>query len=138
MAERSRRLQNGSSLRWESAMADLAPIYSALHAILVPYARKLDAKRDTDAELWLDTRHLQKNGKPHFFGAVQLKKSYVSFHLMPVYVKPDLLDDISPDLRARMQGKSCFNFKSVEPKLFEELGALTKEAYSSYRKQGFV
>jgi hypothetical protein len=119
-------------------MADLAPVYSALHAILAPYSIKLDAKRDTNSELWLDTRHVQKNGKPLFFGAVQVKKSYVSFHLMPVYLKPDLLDETSPDLRARMQGKSCFNFKSVEPKLFKELGALTKAGYASYREEGFA
>jgi hypothetical protein len=122
----------------EFAMADLAPVFAALHAILVPYATKLDAKRDTNSELWLDTRHVQKNGKPLFFGAVQVKKSYVSFHLMPVYLQPDLLDETSRDLRARMQGKSCFNFTSVEPKLFKELGALTKAAYASYRQQGFV
>jgi hypothetical protein len=122
----------------EFAMPDLAPVYSALHAILVPYATKLDAKRDTRSELWLDTRHARKNGKALFFGAVQVKKSYVSFHLMPVYLQPGLLDATSPALRARMQGKSCFNFTSVEPTLFKELGALVKAAYASYRQQGFV
>jgi hypothetical protein len=57
---------------------------------------------------------------------------------MPVYVKPELLDGISPELRARMQGKSCFNFKSVEPALFKELAKLTKAGYASYKAQGFV
>jgi hypothetical protein len=119
-------------------MTDLAPVYVELHKILVQYAPKLDTKRDHGTELWVDTRHLQPNGKPLFFGAVQLKKSYVSFHLMPVYLKPDLLDSVSPGLRARMQGKSCFNFKDIEPKLFKELASLTKSAYASYREQGFV
>jgi hypothetical protein len=27
---------------------------------------------------------------------------------MPVYAWPDLLEDASPELRKRMQGKSCF------------------------------
>ena len=119
-------------------MTDLAPVYAALHKILVQYAAKLDTKRDDGTELWVDTRHLQKDRKPLFFGAVQVKKSYVSFHLMPVYLKPDLLDSVSPELRSRMQGKSCFNFKDSEPKLFKELAALTKLAYSSYKEQGFV
>jgi hypothetical protein len=128
----------GDRLAREFAMADLAPVYAALRALLAPYATRLDAKRDTATELWVDTRHVQKNGKPLFFAAVQVKKSYVSFHLMPVYLAPDLLDATSPDLRARMQGKSCFNFKSVEPKLFGELGALTKAGYASYEEQGFA
>lgn len=119
-------------------MSDLASVYADLHKIMAPYAAKLDVKRDDDEELYVDTRHVQKNKKPLFFGAVQVKKSYVAFHLMPVYVKPELLTPVSPELKARMQGKSCFNFKSSEPTLFKELTALTKAAFSSYKEQGFV
>jgi len=119
-------------------MPDFAAVYAELHEILAPYASKLDTKRDDGTELYVDTRHIQKNKKPLFFGAVQLKKSYVSFHLMPVYVKPELLGSLSPELRSRMQGKSCFNFSAVEPDLIEELAALTKASYASYEEQGFV
>lgn len=119
-------------------MPDFAPVFAELRKLLAPHAAKLDATKDTDAELYLNTHHIQKNKTPLFFGAVQVKKSYVSFHLMPVYVKPELLDDISPELQARMQGKSCFNFKTVEPELFKELGKLTKAGYASYKAQGFV
>jgi hypothetical protein len=47
---------------------------------------------------------------------------------MPVYYFPDLLHDISPALKRRMQGKSCFNFASIdqlEPTL-PELTQLTE------------
>lgn len=40
---------------------------------------------------------------------------------------PELLNGISPELKKRMQGKSCFNFKKVEPELFKELAELTKK-----------
>jgi len=33
---------------------------------------------------------------------------------------------MSPELKRRMQGKSCFNFKTVDEKLFKELAKLTK------------
>lgn len=55
--------------------------------------------------------------KPGFFGAVQTRKSFVSYHLMPVYEDPGLLDGISAALRGRMQGKSCFNFATHDPAL---------------------
>ncbi|NUQ86521.1 MAG: hypothetical protein HUU11_17610 [Anaerolineales bacterium] len=55
---------------------------------------------------------------------------------MPVYMYPELLKDISPELRKRMQGKSCFNFKKVEPELFEELVALTRQGYERFEKEG--
>jgi hypothetical protein len=119
-------------------MPDLAQVFTELRTLLAPHAATLDTTKDTDTELYVNTHHIQKNKSPLFFGAVQIKKAYVSFHLMPVYVKPELLDGISPELRARMQGKSCFNFKSVEPALFKELAKLTKAGYASYKAQGFV
>jgi len=119
-------------------MADLNPVFAALRKIMAPYATKLSATRDDEQELYLDTQHIQKNKKPLFFGAVQVKKSYVSFHLMPVYVKPELLACVSRELKQRMQGKSCFNFNSLEPQLFNELAALTKDGYDSFREQGYV
>lgn len=119
-------------------MSDLAAVYADLHAILAPYAARLDTTRDDGTELYVDTRHVQKNRKPLFFGAVQWRKRYVSFHLMPVYVQPELLATASPQLKARMQGKSCFNFAERDPALFKELAALVEAGYASYRRQGFV
>lgn len=119
-------------------MQDYATVYAALRKILAPYAAKLDTKKDDESELYVDTKHIERNKKPLFFGAVQVKKSYVSFHLMPVYMQPALLTSASPELKSRMQGKSCFNFSAVEPALFKELAALTKASYGSYKEQGFV
>ena len=119
-------------------MPDLNPVFLELKSILAPYAVQLDTKKDDDSELYLDTRHIQKNKKPLFFGAVQRKKSFVSIHLMPVYTHPELLDGLSPALKKRMQGKSCFNFASVEPELLQELAALTRASYASYEAQGYV
>jgi hypothetical protein len=73
-----------------------------------------------------------------FFGAVQTKKNYVSYHLMPVYVYPDLLDGISPELRRRMQGKSCFNFSRVDETLVAELARLTERGLQRYREHGLA
>jgi hypothetical protein len=118
-------------------MSSLQTTFQDLRVVMAPYAAKLDIKKDDDAELYVDTRHIQKNKKPLFFGAVQIKKSYVSYHLMPVYLKPELLEGLSPTLKARMQGKSCFNFASTDKALLKELAALTKAGYASYQAQGF-
>ncbi|HJS19607.1 MAG TPA: hypothetical protein VJ785_12730 [Anaerolineales bacterium] len=70
-----------------------------------------------------------------FFGSVQVKKNYVSFYLMPVYMYPELLKGISPELKKRMQGKSCFNFKKVEADLFHELADLTKKGTEKFKEE---
>ena len=65
-------------------------------------------------------------GKPWgYVAGTRLGKSYVSYYLMPVYATPSLVASMSPELRKRMQGKACFNFKSVDEPLFAELDALT-------------
>src|SRR2546428_12542548 len=56
---------------------------------------------------------------------VQVGKAYVSYHLMGVYGNTRLRESLSKELKARMQGKTCFNFKVVDEKLFGELDSLT-------------
>jgi hypothetical protein len=61
-----------------------------------------------------------------YFGSVRLGKAYVSFHLMPLYMCPKLTPLISPALKKRMQGKTCFNFKTgPDPELLADLESLT-------------
>ena len=54
---------------------------------------------------------------------------------MPVYMYPQLLKDVSPELKKRMQGKSCFNFKKVEPELFRELAELTRKGAEKFKEE---
>jgi hypothetical protein len=113
-------------------------VFEGLRAILSPYEGALAVVHDSDAYCYLDTHHQMPNGQKLFFGAVQIEKSYVSFYLMPVYVFPELLDGISDSLRARMHGKSCFNFKTVDPSLFGELAQLALRGFERYRDAGYA
>lgn len=118
--------------------SDFSRVFSELTLLMRPFADRLDCTRDDDTEYYLNTVHIMKNKKPLFFGAVQIRKNYVSYHLMPVYVFPQLLDNISTDLRKRMQGKSCFNFTAVDEDLFAELEALTGAGFRAYEEEGYV
>lgn len=101
-----------------------AEAFAALREILLPLAGGLKVTADGPKGYSLNTPFSPKWKKELFFGAVQVTKNYVSFHLFPVYMYPDLLEGISPELAARMQGKSCFNFRAPDPALFRELAAL--------------
>jgi hypothetical protein len=112
---------------------DFEPIFQRLKGILQPFAERLSVTADTAEGYSLDTPFAsEKYQKLLFFGAAQVKKNYVSFYLMPVYVYPDLLKDISPELRKRMQGKSCFNFSKVDDGLLAELETLTQRGFERY------
>jgi hypothetical protein len=64
---------------------------------------------------------------------VQINKSYVSYHLMPVYANKARRDTLSPSLRKRMQGKSCFNFSTIEPGELRELTAITGKGTAGFK-----
>lgn len=66
--------------------------------------------------------------QPGWFGTVTTKKSYVAYHLMPLYADPTLADGLSEALSKRRQGKTCFNFRKVDEPLFAELATLTRRA----------
>jgi hypothetical protein len=53
---------------------------------------------------------------------------------MAVYVFPDLLKGISPALKKRMQGKSCFNFTTIDNETLGELAELTKRGVARFRQ----
>ena len=118
--------------------ADFTEVFEQLKSIFKPYAKKMDVSQDNAQCYMLDTRYIMKNKQPLCFGGVRLGKNYVSFYLMSVYASPDMLKNISPELKKRMQGKSCFNFKEVDKQLFAELKALTKDGAAKFGDKKYL
>jgi len=118
--------------------SDFLVVFASLKEILEPYASNLVVKQDAPDNYYLNTRYNEKWGRELFFGAATIKKNYVSFYLMPVYMYPDLLEGLSPALRRRMQGKSCFNFKTVDGALFEELARLAATSLQRIRAENLL
>ncbi len=113
-------------------------VFARLKSIFQPYAKKMDVAHESQTYYLLNTRHIMKNRQPLCFGGVRLGKAYVSVYLMSVYACPDLLKNISPELKKRMQGKSCFNFKEMDEKLFKELAQLTRTSAARFTDQKFI
>ncbi|HQS97555.1 MAG: hypothetical protein B7Y31_01675 [Novosphingobium sp. 16-62-11] len=108
-------------------------VFTELRAILLEQAGGMVVTLNAPGHLVMKTPW-NEPGKtePAWFGMVQVKKAYVSCHLMPLYALPALLEGTSPELRKRMQGKSCFNFKKAEADLFTELATLTRRCAEAY------
>jgi hypothetical protein len=109
-------------------------LFGALRAILERHAGKLAVSEDSPTRYCLEGGLHPKHKKPMPIAWVEVGKGYVSFHHMGVYARPDLLKDISEKLKARMQGKSCFNFTSINEALFAELETLTVRAFDAFKK----
>ena len=117
---------------------NFAEVFRRLKAIFKPYEKGMVVAQNTKSGYLLNTRHIMKNKQPLCFGGVRLGKNYVSFYLMSVYASPDFLKDMSPELKKRMQGKSCFNFREVDEKLFRELGNLTRAGARRFNDETFI
>ena len=119
-------------------VAQMAGVFQRLRDIMRQFEGQLVVKANNPENYYLDTSSIGKNKKPVFFGAVQVKKNYVSYHLMPVYVFPELLEGMSDKLAKRMPGKACFNFTSVDDEAFHELARLTERSFEHFRNVGYV
>jgi hypothetical protein len=117
---------------------DFPAVFAALKKILSPYEKSLSVVRYKPEFYYLETLFPCHTGKAVCFGAVRLGKNYVSYYLMPVYMTPGLQKRISPELRERMQGKSCFNFTEIDPVLFRELAALTRAGFAGFRTLKYI
>ena len=113
-------------------------VFSALRDILRRHVGGLVVTEDSASCYRLEGGTHPTRKKPFPIAWVNIGKAYVSFHHMGVYARPDLLKGMSKELKARMQGKSCFNFKTVDPVLFAELEDLTVRGFDAFRDAPFM
>jgi hypothetical protein len=122
---------------------EFAPVFAALRAVLASHASRLSVMKDSAGDYTLVTHNPspfpQHKGEPMWFGAVKIGKAYVSYHLMPLYMNGKLANTITPALKQRMQGKSCFNFTAVpDPAVLEELSRLTGAAVDHWAARRYL
>jgi len=121
-----------------AARSELARVFAELKKLMQPLAKRMTVLANTPAKFVLEGGYSEKFKKKIWFGSVHRGKAYVSYHLIAVYAFPELLKGLSPKLRARMQGKSCFNFTKHDPGLFRELKRLTQKSFARFRKEKWV
>jgi hypothetical protein len=123
--------------------ADASAIVAALKPVFAGVAKRLVTKVDDPAKYVLVTKSAspfpQHKGHPLDFGSIQTGKAYVSLHLMPIYMFPPLQKTISPALKKRMQGKSCFNFTNApDPELVAELKKLADLSLQQWAEKNWL
>ena len=111
-----------------------AETFQTLRSILERHGGQMKVLADTDTEFSLASPTMtDRTGRPLFAAAVQVRKSYVSYHLMPLYMNRALMATVPAVLRKRMQGKACFNFKTIDPAEAKELAELTKKGLATFK-----
>jgi hypothetical protein len=114
-------------------MADFSAVEARLRKILEAYRDRLEP----GPVYGVGMLRRPGGGAHDWFAGIRVGKNYVSYYLMPVYGRPELLAGISPGLRRRKQGKSCFNFSAVDESLMTELEALTERSFEAFMSPAY-
>ena len=120
------------------AQDEFGATFAKCREILRELEPKLLLNADEPGNYSLDAGYSAQFKKMIWFGGVRIGKNYVSYHLMPVYGCPDLVRTMPDELRRRMQGKSCFNFRSITPEQAGMLRELTREAFERFKRAGYI
>jgi hypothetical protein len=119
---------------------DFDALFAELRPLLERDGSSLVVSRDEPGDFQVETTKSGPSGTRMWFGAVQTRADHVSVHVMAVASHPDLLTEISDELRERMQGKACFNFtpENAAPRLLGELTQLVDRGLELYRADGLA
>jgi hypothetical protein len=63
---------------------------------------------------------------------IAIRRRYVAYTLVPVYLLPDLINGVSDGLRRTFNGKGIFRFASIDDSLVVELQSLTTRSVAAY------
>ena len=108
--------------------------FAALRGMLATQSKRLVVTVDKPGDYQVASPTMKDRiGRPLYVAGVKTGKNYVSYHLLPVYMKPELLKSVPPSLKKRMQGKACFNFTTVDHDQLKELAAVTKTGIAAFR-----
>ena len=110
------------------APSSLDALEAELRAILVPYEDVLETGEIYGVEV------LRRPGaRAHdWFAGVRPGEGTVKLMLLPVHDHPELLEDVSPELRKRKTGASLFTLRESDAGLLPELELLVQRSFVVY------
>lgn len=131
-------------------MSDLEEIYRKLKQIIENNAEDLNKTPEIIGSKAKDKKpsiHLygkkevslfNKKPQPTYIGGIIKQKHYVSFYLSAVYSHPDLISELSPELKKFMKGKSCFNLPRITDELIADIDRALKMGIKKYRELEWI
>jgi hypothetical protein len=124
-------MQNGGLIGQTAGMATpmtADELLAELRALLVPYEDVLEPH-----ELYgIEVLHRPGVKMHDWFAGVRPGKGTAKLMLLPIKSHPELLDDISPQLRKRLSGDALFTLKPGDEALIPELEAVIQRSFDAY------
>jgi hypothetical protein len=103
--------------------------------VLAEHSAGLRVTSDTPKMYELTAHEVELLGQKRqgvYFASVLEAKNDTAFYFFPIYTHPDRFEDLSPRLRKKMTGKSCFHVSKADPKLLQEIADMLERGREIY------
>jgi hypothetical protein len=121
---------------------DFDGIYDAVKPLLEKHVPPFVVIRDDGKRYELSSvKPVEIWGKKRpgvYFAAVMKKKNFVGFYLMTIYAQPGLVQDLGPELKKCLKGKSCFHITKADPVILKQIKKALVDGQRCYKKLGWV
>ncbi len=111
---------------------------SMFQQFVPPLAVMMDTSERYDLYSAKEVEIKNRSYKEIYFGSVILKPKYTGFYFMPIYLFPEMLNDIPKMLKKLQTGKSCFHIKKFDEEIFYAIENLMKAGFVIYKKHKYV
>lgn len=123
-------------------MSELVEVFQKLKEILKKYEPPFSHKIDTDAgyDLW-SFRAVEMFGRKYpevYFGGIVLRGKYISLYNMAIYMNKKLTENLSPALKKKLSGKSCFHLTELNDSMISEIEGLFENSYQYYKDNNWL
>src|SRR5690349_3122344 len=117
-------------------------IFDALKNILFAASPPLKIRTNTENNFEVSGTKEAMQGKQKvdgfYFASLVPKPKDVRFYFFPIYSHPASFENLSPEMKKNLKGKSCFHFKKLDENLEKELKEIVAKGVEIYKQENLI
>ena len=102
----------------------------------------MDVRSNTDVNYGLYGKKTvtayNKEVEGMYFASAVVNKNFIGFYFFPIYTHPQEFDNVPPELKKCLKGKSCFHIKVEDEVLMAQINDLLDQGYKLYKREGWL
>ena len=121
---------------------EIPEIEVALKDLLKAHLNPLMIREETETVFQVCGTKARMQGKTkvdgYYFASVMPKPGDVRLYFFPIYTHVGFFNDISPELKKCLKGKSCFHIKNLSLELEEDIKKMIQKGIDLYLKDDLI
>ncbi|MGD1848635.1 MAG: hypothetical protein ACFB10_24860 [Salibacteraceae bacterium] len=122
--------------------SDLNDIRAFLHQALKNHLPTLQIRKENDSVMEVAGTIPALQGKQqvdgYYFASVVPKPKDIRLYFFPIYTHPNDFEDLHPEVRKCLKGKSCFHIKKLDDAMEQAIVDMVQKGVDRYQREGFI